>query len=229
LPVSACVVDGCTSGYVSLIYRLLTRYLSPKPTFIIRGTNHVVPLSELCVHGPLGIISLSLSSPARPGSLLYTALISTLIVSLLHTSYPKCLLPPLAAHSVLSSHQRSLLQEQSYVAYSSICPTQSHTPLILWPCWRDAIGNTILTIQSSGTTSARTASVIEFYSKLPKGPLPASERAGGLRGRYFEGKNASGYVTACKVATPDVRQSGIGILNALCQNGPMPKRPHIQN
>ena len=46
--------------------------------------------------------------------------------------------------------------------------------------------------QSSGSTSARTAAVIDFYSKLPKGPKPESERAGGLRGRYFEGKNASG-------------------------------------
>ncbi|WVR05660.1 hypothetical protein IAU60_002682 [Kwoniella sp. DSM 27419] len=45
---------------------------------------------------------------------------------------------------------------------------------------------------SSGTTSVRTAQVIDFYSKLPKGAKPASERAGGLRGRYFEGKNASG-------------------------------------
>jgi len=48
--------------------------------------------------------------------------------------------------------------------------------------------------QSSGTTSARTADVIAFYSKLPKGPRPDSERAGGLRGRFFEGKNASGSV-----------------------------------
>lgn len=46
--------------------------------------------------------------------------------------------------------------------------------------------------QSSGSTSARTAAVIDFYSKLPKGPKPDSERPGGLRGRYFEGKNASG-------------------------------------
>ncbi|TXT04645.1 uncharacterized protein COLE_07464 [Cutaneotrichosporon oleaginosum] len=45
---------------------------------------------------------------------------------------------------------------------------------------------------SSGTTSARTQAVIDFYSKLPKGPLPASERAGGLRGKFFEGANASG-------------------------------------
>lgn len=46
--------------------------------------------------------------------------------------------------------------------------------------------------QSSGTTSARTQAVIDFYSKLPKGPIPASERPGGIRGRYFEGANASG-------------------------------------
>ncbi|KAK8865700.1 hypothetical protein IAR55_000845 [Kwoniella newhampshirensis] len=45
---------------------------------------------------------------------------------------------------------------------------------------------------SSGTTSARTAQVIDFYSKLPKGAKPASEQVGGLRGRYFGGKNASG-------------------------------------
>ncbi|GMK60052.1 hypothetical protein CspeluHIS016_0902690 [Cutaneotrichosporon spelunceum] len=45
---------------------------------------------------------------------------------------------------------------------------------------------------SSGTTSARTQAVIDFYSKLPKGPLPASERATGIRGKYFEGANASG-------------------------------------
>ncbi|GFZ43263.1 hypothetical protein JCM24511_00982 [Saitozyma sp. JCM 24511] len=45
---------------------------------------------------------------------------------------------------------------------------------------------------SSGSTSTRTQAVIDFYSKLPKGPKPASERPGGLRGRYFEGKNASG-------------------------------------
>ncbi|TXT15831.1 hypothetical protein VHUM_00334 [Vanrija humicola] len=42
---------------------------------------------------------------------------------------------------------------------------------------------------SSGTTSARTQAVIDFYSKLPKG---AAQPSGGLRGRYFEGKNASG-------------------------------------
>ncbi|KAE8540117.1 hypothetical protein D1P53_004055 [Cryptococcus gattii VGV] len=45
---------------------------------------------------------------------------------------------------------------------------------------------------SSGTTSARTAQVIDFYSKLPKGPKPASQKVGGIKGRFFEGKNASG-------------------------------------
>ena len=46
--------------------------------------------------------------------------------------------------------------------------------------------------QSSGSTSVRTEKVIQFYSALPKGPKPDSERPGGIRGRYFEGKNASG-------------------------------------
>ncbi|KAK1927869.1 F1F0-ATPsyn F [Papiliotrema laurentii] len=45
---------------------------------------------------------------------------------------------------------------------------------------------------SSGSTSARTAQVVDFYSRLPKGPIPAAQRAKGLRGRYFEGNNASG-------------------------------------
>jgi hypothetical protein len=31
---------------------------------------------------------------------------------------------------------------------------------------------------------------VDFYSKLPKGPAPA--RFGGLKGRFFSGKNASG-------------------------------------
>ncbi|WOO80992.1 ATP synthase subunit f, mitochondrial [Vanrija pseudolonga] len=48
----------------------------------------------------------------------------------------------------------------------------------------------VVRVGSSGTTSARTQAVIDFYSKLPKGP--ATEVSGGIRGRYFEGKNASG-------------------------------------
>ncbi|GHJ89923.1 hypothetical protein NliqN6_6325 [Naganishia liquefaciens] len=45
---------------------------------------------------------------------------------------------------------------------------------------------------SSGGTSTRTQSVISFYSKLPKGPEPAAQKSTGLRGKYFEGPNASG-------------------------------------
>ena len=56
---------------------------------------------------------------------------------------------------------------------------------------RYILDNGLLTLQSSGSTSVRTQQVIDFYSKLPKGPIPASEQAGGLRGKYFEGKNAS--------------------------------------
>ncbi|KAJ9117018.1 hypothetical protein QFC22_004676 [Naganishia vaughanmartiniae] len=51
---------------------------------------------------------------------------------------------------------------------------------------------------SSGGTSVRTQSVIDFYSKLPKGPQPAAQKATGLRGKYFEGPNASGI--GCGVA-----------------------------
>ncbi|KAG7571024.1 hypothetical protein FFLO_00988 [Filobasidium floriforme] len=43
---------------------------------------------------------------------------------------------------------------------------------------------------SSGASSARTENVVAFYKSLPKGP--SEHKAGGLRGRYFEGKNASG-------------------------------------
>ncbi|KIJ60307.1 hypothetical protein HYDPIDRAFT_139467 [Hydnomerulius pinastri MD-312] len=34
------------------------------------------------------------------------------------------------------------------------------------------------------------APLVNFYSKLPKGPAPTSA-SGGLKGRYFNGKNAS--------------------------------------
>ncbi|KAG8908397.1 hypothetical protein FRB99_006602 [Tulasnella sp. 403] len=44
---------------------------------------------------------------------------------------------------------------------------------------------------STGGTSASTATVVDFYSKLPKGPLPATP-ASGIKARYFDGKNASG-------------------------------------
>ncbi|KAG8949177.1 ATP synthase f chain, mitochondrial precursor [Tulasnella sp. 424] len=44
---------------------------------------------------------------------------------------------------------------------------------------------------ATGGTSASTASIVEFYSKLPKGPLPSSASSG-IRARYFDGKNASG-------------------------------------
>lgn len=44
--------------------------------------------------------------------------------------------------------------------------------------------------QSSGQ-GAGLAPLVNFYSKLPKGPAPASA-AGGIKGRFFNGKNASG-------------------------------------
>ncbi|KAG9011782.1 ATP synthase f chain, mitochondrial precursor [Tulasnella sp. 427] len=44
---------------------------------------------------------------------------------------------------------------------------------------------------STGGTSASTASIVEFYSKLPKGSVTPSASSG-IRGRFFDGKNASG-------------------------------------
>ncbi|EST08521.1 hypothetical protein PSEUBRA_001945 [Kalmanozyma brasiliensis GHG001] len=39
--------------------------------------------------------------------------------------------------------------------------------------------------------SARMDSVVEFYKSLPKGAAP-QKRGGGIKARYFDGKNASG-------------------------------------
>ena len=44
-------------------------------------------------------------------------------------------------------------------------------------------------IQSGGSNAGLTP-LVEFYSKLPKGPAPASASSG-LRARYFEGARAS--------------------------------------
>ena len=43
-------------------------------------------------------------------------------------------------------------------------------------------------VQSSGT-GAGLGPLVNFYSKLPKGPAPTS--AGGIKARFFNGKNAS--------------------------------------
>jgi F-type H+-transporting ATPase subunit f len=44
--------------------------------------------------------------------------------------------------------------------------------------------------QTSGSGAALRP-LVEFYSKLPKGPAPSSGY-GGIKGRYFSGENASG-------------------------------------
>ncbi|EJC98427.1 uncharacterized protein FOMMEDRAFT_129322 [Fomitiporia mediterranea MF3/22] len=41
-----------------------------------------------------------------------------------------------------------------------------------------------------GSGGGGLAPLVEFYSKLPKGP--ASSASSGIRGRYYEGANASG-------------------------------------
>ncbi|KAF7355930.1 ATP17 subunit F of the F0 sector of mitochondrial F1F0 ATP synthase [Mycena venus] len=42
----------------------------------------------------------------------------------------------------------------------------------------------------SGNSGGGLDPLVDFYSKLPKGPAPS--RFGGLKGRFFSGKNASG-------------------------------------
>ncbi|PSR70897.1 hypothetical protein PHLCEN_2v13211 [Hermanssonia centrifuga] len=46
------------------------------------------------------------------------------------------------------------------------------------------------TILSAGS-GAGLSPLVNFYSKLPKGPAPASA-SGGIKERFFNGKNASG-------------------------------------
>ncbi|PAV16785.1 ATP17 subunit F of the F0 sector of mitochondrial F1F0 ATP synthase [Pyrrhoderma noxium] len=41
----------------------------------------------------------------------------------------------------------------------------------------------------SGGSGAGLAPLVEFYSKLPKGP--ATAQSSGIKGRFFDGKNAS--------------------------------------
>ncbi|PWN37381.1 uncharacterized protein FA14DRAFT_159456 [Meira miltonrushii] len=43
----------------------------------------------------------------------------------------------------------------------------------------------------AGGDSTRMESVVEFYKSLPKGEANA-KRGGGIKGRFFDGKNASG-------------------------------------
>ncbi|TKY86387.1 hypothetical protein EX895_004536 [Sporisorium graminicola] len=45
--------------------------------------------------------------------------------------------------------------------------------------------------QGPGGSSARMESVVGFYKSLPKGDAP-QKRGGGIKARYFDGKNASG-------------------------------------
>ncbi|SNX84775.1 related to ATP17 - ATP synthase complex, subunit f [Melanopsichium pennsylvanicum] len=45
--------------------------------------------------------------------------------------------------------------------------------------------------QGPGGASARMESVVGFYKSLPKGDAP-QKRGGGIKARYFDGKNASG-------------------------------------
>jgi F-type H+-transporting ATPase subunit f len=46
-------------------------------------------------------------------------------------------------------------------------------------------------VQGPGGSSARMDGVVSFYKALPKGDAP-QRRGGGIKARYFDGKNASG-------------------------------------
>lgn len=52
--------------------------------------------------------------------------------------------------------------------------------------------------QSSGS-GAGLSPLVNFYSKLPKGPAPASA-VSGIKGRFFSGKNASGVPLVAAIA-----------------------------
>ena len=49
----------------------------------------------------------------------------------------------------------------------------------------------LCTSAQSGGSGEGLAPLVEFYSKLPKGPAPA-RASSGIKARYFEGANASG-------------------------------------
>jgi F-type H+-transporting ATPase subunit f len=57
--------------------------------------------------------------------------------------------------------------------------------LFLSPCY-----DTDPPAPQTGNSGATLTPLVDFYSKLPKGSAPA--RFGGLKGRFFSGKNASG-------------------------------------
>jgi hypothetical protein len=56
-----------------------------------------------------------------------------------------------------------------------------------------------LTNEQSGGSGAGLAPLVDFYSKLPKGR--ATPRLSGIKGRFFNGKNASGTPLAVLILT----------------------------
>lgn len=86
-----------------------------------------------------------------------------------------CSPPSFAASSVVSYPPRSLRRLSLSVFRN---PAGIHHNL------------TEIYVQTTGSGSSL-APLVNFYSKLPKGPRSASA-SGGIKGRFFNGKNASG-------------------------------------
>ena len=84
------------------------------------------------------------------------------------------------ASLAVSSHRRWLLQLSSYVV-----------KVLLWGIPRRLTVRVFWfrSVQTGGSGGSLTP-LVNFYSKLPKGPAPQSN-FGGLKAKYFNGKNAS--------------------------------------
>lgn len=54
-------------------------------------------------------------------------------------------------------------------------------------------------VSGAGPAASNTEAVVNFYKALPKGPEPES-RSSGIKGRYFDGKNASGKPIVATIA-----------------------------
>ncbi|KDN48509.1 hypothetical protein K437DRAFT_255483 [Tilletiaria anomala UBC 951] len=84
-----------------------------------------------------------------------------------------------------SAARRHVLQQQARFASSgsagSAAPSLPIPPKVATP----------QSVKGPGGSSARMDAVVNFYKSLPKGQASV-RRGGGIKARYFDGKNASG-------------------------------------